>query len=345
MVPRSGARVGHCGGRRRRCRRGGWRPGRSWSGCRRRPWPGCAGHSRRRRPRSCSTRTRRARWPGVQTVVHTPVVACTRSHAGEARSGVGGGAGDGHVPGRGDRGRSSRSGRCCRRGGWSPSRCASSRRCRSRRRARRAARRPPWSCRSCRCRARRCWCSDGPGAQAGGGGREDDRREPRLESAVAVSRTEPRSGVPGSVSATATVLKSAAAEKVSAGIGGGGDEGGLRLRKADREQDRQQEQPHQGAGQAGGCAAVSGHGRRNRARTPAIAFAIGRSEARLRPRVGQDVRTAGVAASTAKKAQCPSNHCREVPVNTRTIAVVALVIAVIVLILLLMCRGGSPQPP
>ena len=44
---------------------------------------------------------------------------------------------------------------------------------------------------------------------------------------------------------------------------------------------------------------------------------------------------AGVAASAAKKANARQT-VREVPMNTRTIAVVALVIAVIVLILLLM---------
>ena len=41
---------------------------------------------------------------------------------------------------------------------------------------------------------------------------------PRSEAAVAVTGTEPRSGVPGLVSTTATVLKSAAAAKVAPGL-------------------------------------------------------------------------------------------------------------------------------
>jgi hypothetical protein len=41
---------------------------------------------------------------------------------------------------------------------------------------------------------------------------------PRSEAAVAVRGTEPRSGLPGSVSATATVLKSPAAAKVEPGL-------------------------------------------------------------------------------------------------------------------------------
>ena len=49
-----------------------------------------------------------------------------------------------------------------------------------------------------------------PGARAGGRGLEAHATSARSELAVAASGTVPRSGVPGSVSDTATVLKSAA---------------------------------------------------------------------------------------------------------------------------------------
>jgi hypothetical protein len=70
------------------------------------------------------------------------------------------------------------------------------------------------------------------------------------------------------------------------------------------------------------------------ARVHAIPVAIGRIRALAAPD-WTHVRTAGVAASAAKRANARQT-VREVPVNTRTIAIVALVIAVIVLILLLM---------
>ena len=65
---------------------------------------------------------------------------------------------------------------------------------------------------------------------------------PRLEVATALSITTPRSGVPGSVSVTATVLKLAAALKVWFGFVLCGHERGLRRAEADRQQDGQQQQ-------------------------------------------------------------------------------------------------------
>jgi hypothetical protein len=70
------------------------------------------------------------------------------------------------------------------------------------------------------------------------------------------------------------------------------------------------------------------------ARVHAIPVAIGRFEGLAAP-CWTHVRTAGVAASAAKRANARLT-AQEVPVNTRTIAIVALIIAVIVLIVLLM---------
>ena len=234
----------------------------------------------------------------------------------------------------GSRGRSSRG----RRGVVDPAvvdlRCASSRRCRSRPRA---LAQPVGDRRRVEgagvgrdgLRARR-----GPRARAGGRGREDDRRDAAIRGGRGGDTARSRAAAsPGRSATTATVLKSAAAVNWAPGLALAATK--VALRAADRptgQQDRQQ-QPHQGAGPAGGCAAVSGHRQRNRARA--------RDSFCYRPIRGllrsgwTDVRRAGVAASAAKRANARQT-VREVPVNTRTIAIIALIIAVIVLILLLM---------
>ena len=69
---------------------------------------------------------------------------------------------------------------------------------------------------------------------------------PRSEVATALSITVPRSGVPGSVSVTATVLKLAALLNTEPGFVAAGHERGLRAAEADRQQDGQHQQPGRG---------------------------------------------------------------------------------------------------
>ena len=96
---------------------------------------------------------------------------------------------------------------------------------------------------------------------------------PRSEVATALSITTPRSGVPGSVSVTATVLKLEAVLKIWFGFVALGHVGGLRGAHADRQQDGQHRERGQGPGGSVGENGAEHGGKRAHTR---VTTAIGR---------------------------------------------------------------------
>ena len=114
---------------------------------------------------------------------------------------------------------------------------------------------------------------------------------PRSELAVAASATPPCSGVPGSSSVTATVLKSAAVANVLAAVVDDGDERRLRRLHAERHE-RERAEHEQAAGHAGLRSAAAPDSRHRPPRavsamssagTPTTSSRTRRSESALRP--------------------------------------------------------------